>query len=242
MVLSAAPLKSVCGIDGCRGGWIGVQFNGDAFDWNISQSLESVLSWTSAEKILIDIPLGLPDVPPRAADLQAQALLPAKAKSSIFHTPAWDIVICDDYATANEQSKAKYGRGISVQSWNIVPKIKEANALLRDNPKLLERLLEAHPELCFNGIKRTPLRFKKKTEEGKRERLQVLEVVLPRARIIYESIKNATRRREVALDDILDAMVLAASAGKENSLKSVPDVPLKDAAGIPMQIHYCDLG
>jgi predicted RNase H-like nuclease len=82
----------------------------------------------------------------------------------------------------------------------------------------------------------------KATAAGRTERLDRLRAVLPDVDATYEAWLDATLRKDVARDDVLDALVLAVSAaGPLARVPAVPDeqVP-RDGVGLPMEIRYPD--
>lgn len=210
----------------------------DRLDWVppvVCPSLADALRYTeTAELTLVDIPLGLDDRRHfRACDLAARALLGAR-RSSIFPVPVRAAVHAPDYATASAINHGATGRRLSLQSWYICPKIAEADLVLRAQPLLQRHLHEAHPELCFaalNGWK--PLSASKKTPEGQAERLALLERHTPGA-----ALSPGVPRSQAAPDDLLDAMVLAVSAGMAaaHGVPMLPDPPETDALGLRMAI------
>jgi uncharacterized protein DUF429 len=60
------------------------------------------------------------------------------------------------------------GAGMSTQAFNIMGKIREVDELME--PNLQDRVFEAHPELALMGLAGRPMRHKKKTHAGWRER------------------------------------------------------------------------
>jgi predicted RNase H-like nuclease len=81
---------------------------------------------------LIDIPIGLPAVGPRACDLQARRLLGSPRASSVFPAPARALL-------AQPQPRC------SRQLFNILPKIREADRLA----VAARGWFEGHPEVSF---------------------------------------------------------------------------------------------
>lgn len=225
------------GIDGCRGGWAVAMWS-DRAGWEqpvICSSLVQALSCTAPAKLtLVDIPLGLDDRRHfRACDLAARELLGAR-RSSIFPVPVRAAVHAPDYATASALNCAVTGRRLSLQSWNICPKIAEADLVLRSQPSLQQHLHESHPELCFvalNGWQ--PLSAGKKTPEGRAERLALLERLTPGA-----TLPSGLPRSQAAPDDLVDAMGLAVSASlaAAHGLPTLPAPPEFDAFGLRMAI------
>ncbi len=86
------------------------------------------------------------------------------------------------------------------------------------------------------------MEFNKKTEEGFQERLELLESYLPDIQGLVDSILNDYYRKDLARDDILDALGLYLSAKQiaiDNwELVSIPAEPEFDPEGIRMEIVY----
>jgi predicted RNase H-like nuclease len=57
--------------------------------------------------------------------------------------------VADKHREACRRSRASapHGKGISRQTFNILPKIREVNDLLRERPELRDLIREIHPEL-----------------------------------------------------------------------------------------------
>lgn len=74
---------------------------------------------------------------------------------------------------------------------------------------------------------------------GRCERLEVLEACWPGAKAAADEIRQLFRRRhkDVAWDDIVDAMA-AAATGRANPLNSLPAQPPVDSTGLPMQMVW----
>jgi predicted RNase H-like nuclease len=227
------------GVDGCRGGWISIALGRDSFHWELSDGITDAPFVKEPQRALIDIPIGLPDTPGRRCDTVARALL-GRARSSIFSVPPRDVLAFECYKDANEYSKATYGPGMSIQTWNILPKVREVDQLLRTAPRHRSLFFETHPELCFARLHGSHLQFKKSTPEGQRERIAILERIEPTIRVVVETIKNATKRKDAAIDDIVDAACLAVG-GKYGKLQPVLETPESDAHNLPMEIHYFSL-
>lgn len=231
------------GIDGCRGGWFCVELGRrDAWTFSILpvDGIASVAR--SAKAMLIDIPIGLPDAGPdeRACDREARRLLAPKRGASVFPAPARATLRARTYPQALAINRRVTGRGISRQSWAIAPKIKAVDGLLKTDARLRAMLRECHPEICFralNGGK--PMRHNKKTVAGRRERLAILRRYFPAADELYEEAKASCRRQQVALDDIIDAMVAAVTAKRgDGNYRTLPARPSRDAAGLAMEMVY----
>jgi predicted RNase H-like nuclease len=79
----------------------------------------------------------------------------------------------------------------------------------------------------------------KKESEGFSERKQVLQSVYPHTDDIIDYALSTYRRREVARDDVLDALSAAVTAivGMEG-LVSIPETPELDSQGLRMEMVY----
>jgi len=151
------------GVDGCKGGWIAVVLEGDrAEPPRILARAEEIKS-LDAQRILVDIPIGLPDTGRRASDIAARKLLGA-AWPRLFLDVRRPLLAFADYAAANAWAKED-GNGISRQLWSILPKIGAVDRWIA--PAMQERILEAHPELAFARLRDGDVvREGKKTETG----------------------------------------------------------------------------
>jgi predicted RNase H-like nuclease len=182
---------AVLGVDGCPGGWVGALVRGSQVDWYVG-SLASLVELPAAV-VAVDMPLALPaGGERRACEVAARARL-GPARSSIFYAPPLAVLDARDHAEASVLSRAAGSVGVSIQTWHIVPKIREALAL--DDP----RLLEVHPELSFRAL--GPITASKKTAAGRAERLALLgSPVLPRG--------------VAPTEDLLDALACAWTAAR----------------------------
>ncbi len=78
----------------------------------------------------------------------------------------------------------------------------------------------------------------KKTKEGIGERLGVLNGIDRKSQEIYEKALSKYQRKAVAKDDIIDALVLALTAGIEGQLTQIPAEIEKDERDLIMEIVY----
>jgi predicted RNase H-like nuclease len=228
------------GIDGCRGGWFLVKLDPrTGYELRLAERLDGLLE--EGECGLVDMPIGLPQFRPRRCDGEARRLLGRPRSSSVFSVPVRQAVYAGDYATACVRNREALGCGLSVQTWNIVPRIRELDRLLRSRRAKVPVLRECHPELAFWGLNGgRPMRANKATAAGRQERLEVLRRHLPGVDALLEDALGRYPRRQVAPDDVLDATVLAqvmAEAGTR--LIRLPREPEWDAEGLSMEIVYC---
>ncbi len=227
----------VLGIDGCRGGWIGVWYSPSELGWRFSTTLNDLLTLPAATHAFIDMPIGLSDKGPRLCDRAARQMLGRKFSSSVFPTPTRLALKGKDYPEANALNRQQSGSGLSKQSYYLLPKIREVDGWLRkiSSPSVLLR--EAHPEVAFNAINGASLCHKKKTAEGFQERLALLRQLDDRVTTLTENILAATRRKDVAADDILDACCLALMVLR-GKFQTLPATPEKDGKGLNMEICF----
>lgn len=212
----------VIGIDGARGGWVGCRLEGTsveivcfrdhALGYELGHELAEGLR--GVDHAWIDMPLGLPEGSgdfPRRCDVQLRQRLGRRA-SSVFTCPIRPAVYAPDYREACRINAEATGKKISLQAWNICPKIRQLDQLLQSKPST--RIRESHPEYNFQCLKGQPLTYGKKTPEGRQERLEgVLRRYHPElAEYIATMRFRGLPGVHVSMDDILDAAVLAVSA------------------------------
>jgi predicted RNase H-like nuclease len=234
--------RSFIGIDGCPSGWATVSLSDDLpGELRLFPHIQDVWeAYRHAQLLLIDMPIGLPEPDkPRRCESEARQFLSPHRTSSIFPVPIRDVLLSTDYGAANQLQKSRTGKGLSRQTWGIVPKIRELDELLQHDGTARDRLHESHPELLFAAWQGHPMLHNKKTEAGYQERLDLLNRLYPASvKLIQQALAN-TRRSKVARDDIVDALILAVTAKLATSqLASLPANPDLDSTGLPMQIVY----
>ena len=231
------------GIDGCKAGWVYVELD-DQGQWSLdvvkTEALAEIAS--NSRLALIDIPIGLleGDGPHRQCDVEARKVLGWPRSSSVFAAPSRQAVYAHGYREACDRNFAALGRKISRQAWNIAKKIAEIDQLLIHNTGLQRRMRECHPEVCFWALNNgQAMQHNKKHLAGRVERLNVLAYYLPKASEILEKGLHRFRRKDVAADDIVDAMVCAVTAKLGfDCLSMLPMEPVRDAQGLSMEIVY----
>jgi predicted RNase H-like nuclease len=195
-------------------------------------SLEELIKATNtATAVCVDIPIGLSDDGRRQADTEARRYIGAR-RSSVFPPPPRALLAAGgDYQALNAQAK-QIRAGLSRQTYNILPKMREADAVM--TAALQARVRESHPEVSFRTLKGEALRHAKRTREGKGERLDLLTSVFG------PSAPDWRAPRGAALDDLYDAAVLAWTAGRvaRGEARTLPATPEFDARGLRMEIVY----
>jgi predicted RNase H-like nuclease len=235
------------GADGCRAGWFAIKVTEDNY-WEtaVFQDVSSLWDkYSNASIILLDIPIGLREKCSleRTCDIEARRLLGFPRRTSVFPVPCRPAILAKTYEKARDINEQTTGRGLSLQTWYIIPKIREVDILLTKNESTRTCIREIHPEICFWALAgRQPMQYSKRSEEGILERKKVLQSVYPYTNDIIDHALDSYRRNEVAKDDILDALsaVITAITGIE-SLISIPEIPEHDPKGLHMEMVYRNL-
>lgn len=226
----------VAGVDGYKGGWIAVVIDADdiagaALVW--AASLQQVLDLTAAEIAVIDIPLGLSSGPfDRPVESAIRAVLPGKA-SSVFNTPCRQSLHAASYPDACAENFVVLKKKLSKQTWAIMPKIKEADAVVsRSDGK---RILEGHPEVSFAIHQSSPLISSKHRAKGLLARVGILaEIGFDFQKLTSDLPDNHPAKP----DDIADAAILAWTAIRVSKGEAIafPSDPQTDTNGILMAV------
>ncbi|MBC8098916.1 MAG: DUF429 domain-containing protein [Armatimonadetes bacterium] len=223
------------GVDGCRAGWAAFTLDGDTTAFAVYPTIAALwMTVPEAAEVWIDIPIGLPDSVARACDAAARRLL-GKRGSSVFAVPTRAALYAPDYTAACDLNQERTGKRFSRQTWNIAPKIREVDTLLRTDARARAAFHEAHPELVFYGLAGAPLLYPKKTPAGYAERLAILQALHPDAPTLIAATLQAYLRRDLARDDSIDALALALAARLPGRV-TLPTPPDYDAHGLPMQL------
>ena len=232
------------GVDGCAAGWLMAETALAAADGPSEVRFSLAAEWRVVQArlaepkvivIAVDMPIGLAETGQRACEPAARKLLPAKRKSSVFTPPRRYMQDCRNWAQANALGKAREGKGLSHQAWNIAHRIFEIDACLA--PTEQDRVIEAHPELIFHRRNGWALLPGKKTSEGRETRLALLRAS---GLVASEDWFGLFPRSQVARDDYLDAaacLMLARDRVAGRALR-LPEEPEHDSRGLAMEIWY----
>ena len=236
----------IVGIDGCKAGWIAVDVIDNQWNFGLFPDVESLFAtYREADVFLIDMPIGLIDHGSvgRACDTLARRLLSPYRHASIFTPPCRAAL----YAAPSEASAINFqytGKKLSRQSINIIPKIRELDTfLLQQPPSIQTRFVEAHPELIFCGLNNAQaLQESKKTKAGITKRLELAAQHFPIVHKIYATILQDTLRKTVLADDIVDAIGLAVAGVLALQFPAnwhqIPFPIVYDSKGLPMRLAY----
>lgn len=236
------------GVDGCRAGWLALRldvrpdlrhglrpsFRYEAIDLLLAERW-TALPWREAERVAVDMPLGLADAGPRACDIAARRLLPAGRKSSVFPPPRRYMLACADWREAQDLGLAREGVGLSKQAWNITAKIGELDAALAPADQAVVR--EVHPELVFHRLNGWQALAPKRTPEGQAARLALLtRAGLPDLAPWLDRFP----RQAAGRDDVIDAAACAFAARRlaAGEADRLPPDPPRDSRGLRMEIWY----
>jgi predicted RNase H-like nuclease len=230
------------GIDGCRAGWFAVTKDRDELMYRIyPRAQDLVAAFPNAERILIDIPIGLPwkAAPIRPCDRLAREVLGPR-RSSVFPVPCRDAAYAKSLEAARAANLKELDRSLPSQSWGICKKIAEIDDLLQRQTRLRKIVREVHPEVCFWGLAGgSPMQHNKKTREGLAERLAVLGQFEPSARQLLEQVLQYEMRKTVLADDVLDALVAyVISSAPLPSLQVMQAAPTLDQTGLSIEMVY----
>jgi predicted RNase H-like nuclease len=192
----------VLGVDGCRGGWVGVVLDDDAEPQAMcAPSIAALVEAAGAvEAIGIDIPIHLNDESDRPCDGAARRMLTPHT-SRVFNAPVRRVLQARTYDEALRISREDCGKGISKQTWELVPKIDEVETWRHSSEC---PVYEVHPEVSFAAMTGHVIAERKRTPEGEQAR----RLALHEKGLVAPDFEH----RSVRIDDLLDACAVAWSA------------------------------
>lgn len=271
------------GVDGCRAGWVAASSDMTAtgatslsdLTFSIAPTFDALLASLRGQRALVavDIPIGLPSGRPRddgrrRADAAARAFLGPRRASSVFSAPSRPALGAESYREACELavSARGSGRGLSQQTYRIIPKIRDVDRAVRpEHQKPVSDGLgiwvrEVHPEVVFAALageggrghglvhaKRGCARCVTPPCPGEDDRLALLRRYVPdfdpravRQRLLREHPREEDQRAPVVgRDDIVDAVACVVSALRiltGTALTLPAGDPEFDARGLRMEI------
>jgi predicted RNase H-like nuclease len=238
----------VAGADGCPPGWVVVLQDIDQErppELFVTADFAGLLRHPKLPGfIAVDMPIGLPEttgVGGRGPEAALRQHL-GDRQSSVFSIPSRSAVMAESFEAACEASLATSDppRKISIQAFNLFPKIRQIDALLRADPGLVSIVHEAHPEGAFmvmNG--REPLAEPKKVKSVAHEPgLSMRKRLLHEVAGFPEDFLEQRPPKGVGVDDFLDACACAHVAFRiaRGEALSFPETPVRDSYGIPIVI------
>lgn len=220
----------VIGVDACKKGWVGITSDlRGYFGATIEQLTAGADGDGRLDVVAIDIPIGLPLVTTRQADVLVRQLL-GKRSSSVFPTPIREALLATSHAEGSALSRAATGKGITQQAYALGNKILEIDNWVRavDRP-----VIEVHPELCFATLARHPLTHPKSSWAGAEERRQLLA-----SAGIQVPAELGVAGEMAGVDDVLDAAAASWTARRyaEGHATCYPATPEQFDDGPPAAI------
>lgn len=235
------------GVDGCRAGWFCVGFSvAGAYRFDVWPDFATLVErYPGAQLILVDIPIGLPVANGgRQCDIDARGALGHPRASSVFPAPLGQVVNLvvggGGYADANQLTHQLVERGLSTQSFSLIPKINEVNMVVANrNQNVNPTIREVHPELSFWALNNGNAMV-----HSKRELAGILERIQVMANVGFDAIDMFDAACQqipggVQCDDFCDALVAAVTAFQGfHNLQSIPNDAQWDPRGIRMEMVY----
>ena len=196
---------TLAGVDGCVGGWIVVEQDGDGLTQHrLFTSFEEIVA-RAYTAVVIDVPIGLLDAGSRDCDFMARRML-GRRRNSVFPAPIRAMLEAESYEEVCRARERVDGKRCSRQLFAILPKIREVDAGM--TPPLQSTIREGHPEVSFAMMNcGRAMHHYKGTAEGRSERVSLLSRDFPE----IESKLASLSRRSLA-GDLVDAYALLWSA------------------------------
>jgi predicted RNase H-like nuclease len=230
------------GADGCKAGWFRAlrETHTGELRFDVVSSADGLLSADPQPLVLgLDIPIGLPEAGQRECDRRARACLGWPRRSSVFPAPIRAALRANDRVEASRITEARDGRRVGAQGFALFEKIRSIDQLLLSDSEARLRIREVHPEVSFWAWRdQKAIVPSKKTGAGRAVRLGLVEGWLGEGVLAAPRLEH--RKREVADDDMLDAVAALWTATRilDQTARTLPDDPPRDAVGLRMEIVY----
>lgn len=225
------------GVDGCKGGWIASIYDSGSFEIKKYSSVDELVEANkNYNELLIDMVIGMQSSKDEVRpDNAARALIPGRT-STIFAVPARQAIYADTREAIREANKTALGKDLPAQAIAIIPKMRELDEFLQENPAHKNRLKESHPEVCFSRLNGSVVMSRKADGEGITERVGIIKQYIPD--ITDEYIYQEAKRFKCNADDIVDSIVLCITANLEAQGKTdvIPENVQEDITGLKMQM------
>jgi predicted RNase H-like nuclease len=231
------PYRVLGGVEPCPGGWLVAIGKLQGISLLPEQPVVlptfiEVLDYRpSFDVMAVHVPIGLPVEASgggRACDREARRVLGWPRSGAIVSAPVRSALGATTYDEARERNGGK----LSAVQWQLIGRFIEVDAVI--GPYHQRSVFEVNPELGFHQMNEDqPLRYRKHSPEGRRERRDLLEHRLPGVdRILDEPVKGASMHHLLdASADLWTARRIAARA-----LQRLPEDPEWDESGLRMEI------
>ncbi|MDD3138345.1 MAG: DUF429 domain-containing protein [Lachnospiraceae bacterium] len=224
------------GIDGCKGGWIVAEILKGKLNFYKFSLLDEFVDKLSFDSCLIDMVIGLQGTD---QDIRPDSLARHEMKgraSTIFPAPCRSAVYGETKEERIARNVSVLGKKFTSQTDAIIPKIREVDLFLQNNKSYMNVIEESHPEVCFARLKGSVLMSSKHTDEGIKERSEILSKYVDG--VCFTDIKELSSSMKCNMDDIADAVCLAIVANLKSldMTETIPKRPMKDETGLFMQM------
>ncbi|HLY98400.1 MAG TPA: DUF429 domain-containing protein [Candidatus Angelobacter sp.] len=221
--------SSIAGVDGCKAGWVIVSESATSgITIEIVSSFSEVLT-RGYQVVIVDIPIGLTNRGTRLADQQARRLLKGRA-CCVFTAPLRHILTCADYSEARKYRIEIEGKSLTKQTWAIVPKIREVDALL--SCEIQSQVREGHPEVSFAHMNLgNALSASKHSAKGQQDRIDLLTAH-------FLDVPSLVKKHRRIAEDVIDGFAMLWTARRVYNKQAfmLPSESQTDSRGLLMQI------
>lgn len=225
------------GVDGCKGGWIAAIIKyGTLVIRKFNNINDIVKEYPDFDEFFVDMVIGLPSNKDHVRpDTYARRIIKERG-STIFPAPCRQAVYADTVGEAYEENERILGKKFTPLTVGIIPKMREVDTFLQNNPGFKNVIKESHPEVCFARMNGRTMQSKKSEIDGMEERINLLTGYI--SEISSSKISAMAKSMKCNVDDILDAICLAVTANiaTQGYVESIPENPMKDETGLLMQM------
>jgi predicted RNase H-like nuclease len=230
-------MSLIAGIDGCKEGWLCLTLNTDSRHLDVTV-LKSLTDLDTALKVIaVDVPIGLPDANGREADRLARVRLGEPRRRSVFPVPIRPALLARSWEEACRITLAITGKSVTKQTAAILPKIAEADVLIR-SASIGYRIYEVHPEVSFAEWDGAPMAHRKKSQAGRENRQGLISSYF--GSCAFGRVRDSVRGRRVGADDVADAFAALWTAERieQGRAGRYPRTKATDSLGVPMHIWF----
>jgi predicted RNase H-like nuclease len=231
-------MSLIAGVDGCKDGWVclSLHLGRRQVEATVLKSLAELNP--RLQVIGVDVPIGIPDSNGRDADRLARLKLGEPRRRSVFPAPIRPALSAKSWEEACQITLAIDGHRVTKQTAAILPKIYEADELLRSASPIRRAIYEVHPEVSFAEWNGAPMAHRKKSPNGRADRESLIGAYFgPDA---FAQARSSVRGCRVAADDIADAFAALWTAERiSNGIANrLPAAQVTDSCGVPMNIWF----